>query len=130
MATHIPSLKNRVYEFIGAQGTYGATDEEIQDNTGMHLPTELARRVELVKEGLVRDSGSTRKTARNRDAVVWIADSVPLEVRPAPWPKQRRTAKNHFQSIVERVEEIIATRHMPAVKLALIRQAIDQPELF
>jgi predicted transcriptional regulator len=48
-----------------------ATDEEIQDALGMGPSTERPRRVELVRAGLVRDSGETRATRSGRQAVVW-----------------------------------------------------------
>ncbi len=51
----------------------GATDEEIQEVTGMEGNTERPRRTELVRLGLVKDSGQVRKTRSGRDAVVWVA---------------------------------------------------------
>ena len=58
-----------VWGFI--QGMKGATDEEIQHALGMNPSTERPRRIELVRMGLVVDSGETRKTASGRSAVVW-----------------------------------------------------------
>lgn len=51
----------------------GATDEEIQNILPMSANSQRPRRQELVKAGLVVDSGRTRKTASFFDAVVWIA---------------------------------------------------------
>lgn len=54
---------------------YGATDEQLQDDLGMPSSTERPRRVELVKEGAVVDSGRTRETRSGRQATVWMATS-------------------------------------------------------
>lgn len=51
----------------------GATDEELQRFIPMSANSQRPRRQELVKAGLVVDSGRTRKTAAYFDAVVWIA---------------------------------------------------------
>lgn len=51
----------------------GMTDEEIQTALSMNPSTERPRRVELVRMGLVRDSGRTRSTRSGRKAVVWLA---------------------------------------------------------
>ena len=65
--------RTRVLTVIRLEGERGATDEEIQDALDMNPSTERPRRVELVKLGLVEDSGETRKTRSNRSAVVWTA---------------------------------------------------------
>jgi len=50
----------------------GLIDEEIQTALNVQPPGALrARRVELVKAGLVRDSGKTRLTSNGRAATVW-----------------------------------------------------------
>jgi hypothetical protein len=64
-------LRRQVYQFVTVQGDYGATDEEIQDHLCMNPSTERPRRVELVQEGLVVDSGGVRFTKARRRAVVW-----------------------------------------------------------
>lgn len=51
----------------------GATDEEMQRVIPMSANSQRPRRQELVKVGLVKDSGRTRKTASFFDAVVWVA---------------------------------------------------------
>ena len=62
-------LRGVVLAFI--KGAGGATDEEISTGTGLPPNTSRPRRVELVDMGLVRDSGTRRKTASGRSAVVW-----------------------------------------------------------
>lgn len=51
----------------------GLTDEEGTDQTRLSGSTYRPRRVELVREGRVRDSGRTRRTKSGRAAVVWEA---------------------------------------------------------
>lgn len=51
----------------------GMTDEEIQQSAKMNPSTQRPRRVELVKSGLIYDSGETRLTSSGRKAVVWKA---------------------------------------------------------
>lgn len=51
----------------------GLTDEEIQRVLKLNPSTERPRRIELVKAGLVRDSGRKRQTISGREATVWVA---------------------------------------------------------
>lgn len=61
----------------------GLTDHQLQDMLRMNPSTQRPRRVELVRSGLVVDSGFQRMTPSGRKAVVWIV---------AP-PKQSPTFK-------------------------------------
>jgi len=57
-----------VLEFLIAQGSYGATDNEIIEATGLNPSTARPRRIDLMHDGLVEDSG------RRRDnCTVWVA---------------------------------------------------------
>lgn len=60
--------------------TSGRTDEEIQYDLMMSPNTERPRRCELVKLGLVVDSGARRKTLSGRNAIIWVA-SEPCQGR-------------------------------------------------
>ena len=66
------TLRGKIYRFLQKRGHFGATDEELQTLCQMNPSTQRPRRIELVERGLVKDSGERRKTASNRDAVVWI----------------------------------------------------------
>jgi len=80
---HLNALELVVLEFIRDRGDYGATDEELQGETGLRPDTSRARRVELRDRALVRDSGQRRLTDSGRQAVVWVAnDSSAGEVTP------------------------------------------------
>lgn len=47
------------------------TDEEIGKATGLRGNTVRPRRLELLREGLIEDSGQVRPTRSGRDAIVW-----------------------------------------------------------
>lgn len=47
------------------------TNAELAESTGLYLYTVSPRVTELVKKGLVRDSGERRTTTRGRKAIVW-----------------------------------------------------------
>lgn len=47
------------------------TDEEICEATGLRGSTVRPRRLELLRDGLIEDSGHVRPTRSGRDAIVW-----------------------------------------------------------
>lgn len=65
-----------VQDFIEGNGEYGATDEEIIEAAfavGYVSANSLRpRRVELVRDNVVMDSGERRKTRSGRKAIVWV----------------------------------------------------------
>lgn len=63
--------RDRVLKYIRI--AYGATDEQIATALCMNPSTARPRRVELVRQGLIVDSGRTRLTASGRAATVWEA---------------------------------------------------------
>lgn len=65
------ALRRRVLACLMANGPL--TDEQIQRFSELPASTERPRRVELVRDGRVRDSGERRATASGRSAVVWMA---------------------------------------------------------
>lgn len=64
--------RERVLAYIVRQGEQGATDDELQGVLVMNPSTQRPRRVELVEDGWIEDSGRTRRTVSKRDAVVWV----------------------------------------------------------
>ncbi len=76
IAGHTRNLRARVLAFIIAQGPHGATDDEGETALGIKPQTYTPRRGELVKLGLVRDSGRRRPTPSGRPAAVWIATTA------------------------------------------------------
>lgn len=67
------TLRARVLAHVRACGGAGATDEEIQQATGMPANTERPRRIELVRAGLLVDSGTTARGRSGRAAARWVA---------------------------------------------------------
>lgn len=57
IAPSTATLRGRVLQFLIERGARGAMDEEIQTALRLKCQTETPRRGELVKAGLVRDSG-------------------------------------------------------------------------
>lgn len=73
IAPRAATLRRLVLEWLQSQGEQGGTDEEGRLALGLTVSTCVPRRVELMKAGLVRDSGRTRPTRSGRQATVWIA---------------------------------------------------------
>jgi len=70
------TLRRMVYDAIAAAGVVGLTDEEMLAAVGLPPSSGRPRRIELVRAGLVVDSGKTRRTRSGRSAVVWLASST------------------------------------------------------
>lgn len=69
IASKTERLRALIFASLRAEGS--ATDEELQLRLSLDPSTERPRRVELVKQGLVVDSGKTRLTRSRRPATVW-----------------------------------------------------------
>lgn len=68
---HMARLRKLVYDWLKEHGP--ATDQEMQDGTGLTCNCQTPRRLELVHLGLVSDTGETRKNRSGRAATVWRA---------------------------------------------------------
>ena len=58
-------------------GTARPPTEQLQEALDMPASTERPRRVELVRGGLVRDTGARARTHSGRRAVLWAANGGP-----------------------------------------------------
>lgn len=67
----------RVLNYVRQKGDEGATDEEIALGLPMPQNSERPRRIQLVKAGLLKDSGRTRPFISERHGVVWVAVQIP-----------------------------------------------------
>lgn len=67
------TLRAMIRNHIILQGSYGATDEELQKALNLSGSTERPRRIELWNAGLILDSGFVRKTDSGMAAIVWRA---------------------------------------------------------
>ena len=75
-APRMSSHKARVYQFIVDRGEHGATDQEIQNVLMMSGDTVRPTRGKLLKDGLIYDSGKTRKNENDNDCIVWVASTI------------------------------------------------------
>lgn len=70
------TLRARVLDTIKAAGDSGATDDEIEQATGLVHQTASARRRELALGGKIVDSGQRRPTRSGRKAIVWVLSAA------------------------------------------------------
>lgn len=68
---HVATLRARVLAHLASCGERGATAQELEGALNLSGNTIRPRLVELRETGCVEDSGTTRKTASGRSAVVW-----------------------------------------------------------
>jgi len=61
-----------VYSVLAAAGAAGLTDWQIVNRTGFLRSAVCARRNELVRDGLVIDSGQRRVEPTRSRAIVWV----------------------------------------------------------
>lgn len=73
----VSRLQQAVLDCLRGWGDIGGTDEEIQTFLAMNPSTQRPRRIELVRKGLVVDSGMRRKTKAKKPATVWVACARP-----------------------------------------------------
>lgn len=67
-------LRTRIHGYLQQRGPAGATDLEIEAAFPGVRPSSLrGRRRELEVSGLVRDSGSRRRSPAGRESIVWVA---------------------------------------------------------
>jgi len=69
---HAARQRSLVYDYL-MKHPDGLTDEEMQDGIPIAPSSQRPRRIELVRMGLVRDSGIQRLTKSDRFATVWRA---------------------------------------------------------
>ena len=70
---HVPALRRRVLDCLRTFGDEGATDEQMQEALRMKPQTQTPRRLELVQQNLVRDSGRRRRLKSGNSGKVWVA---------------------------------------------------------
>jgi transcription initiation factor IIE alpha subunit len=65
------SVVKRVFDYLVSQGGQGATDQEIEEATGIAGNTERPARLALEKDGLIKRTRRWRLTRSRRKALVW-----------------------------------------------------------
>jgi hypothetical protein len=68
--------RQRVVEFIKSRGEYGATTEEASEALELRYTTASARFSDLKRDGLIVESGRTRKTRSGCAAAVCVVSRV------------------------------------------------------
>ena len=66
----VSSVRVRVYEYVRERGREGATSDEVEAALGLRHQTASARIRELVKKGVLTNSGARRRTRSGRTARV------------------------------------------------------------
>ncbi len=66
-------IRRQVYRYIVSRGDDGTTDDAAEEVLDLKHTTYTARSGEVVKQGLVRDSGFRDKTRSGRNAALWVA---------------------------------------------------------
>lgn len=110
MKAHDPAVRSRVLGFILARGARGATDQEVEDYTGLRHQTASSTRRRLVLSGHVKDSGQTRLNPSGRQAVVWVAVEGPVVVPPPPSRPPTQAAQRATLADLRRLYRV-ARRH-------------------
>jgi hypothetical protein len=73
IAGYAPIQRGFILGYLCERGEVGATDDEGELALGIIAQSYTPRRGELVRAGLVVDSGERRPTRRGRGAIVWRA---------------------------------------------------------
>lgn len=68
---HTGTARRRVFDALARFRDRGMTDEDLQRYLAMSPNSTRPRRIELVEQGLVIDSGERRPTDSGASAVVW-----------------------------------------------------------
>ena len=68
------SWRRKVYDYVSSKGFDGATDQEIQAYFDKSGDTIRPTRKTLEKDGLLLDSGRTRKNAAGNECTIWITN--------------------------------------------------------
>lgn len=67
--------RKRVYDFIVDRGFEGATDQEMQQYFDKSGDTIRPVRVSLIRDGILMDSGRTRKNTSGNQCIVWVVNT-------------------------------------------------------
>lgn len=74
LQSHVERDRAAILAYITDEGDSGATDDEIENATGIKGNSARPRRIELARAGLIEGrDGETRKTRSGRPAVIWFA---------------------------------------------------------
>ena len=66
--------ENRIFAFLHSKGKHGATDQEVEDGTGIPGNSERPARLSLEKRGAIKRTKRTRLTRSGCPAIVWVVN--------------------------------------------------------
>ena len=72
----IKTQRQAILEYIIQCGTYGATDNEIQDALDLSGSTQRPRRGELAAMNKIKQNGKKRSNRQGNACAVWVACDV------------------------------------------------------
>jgi hypothetical protein len=75
-APRMSEKRARVYQYLVDRMERGATDQEMQAALKMSGDTLRPTRGKLLKDGLIYDSGATRKNENGNDCIVWVVSTI------------------------------------------------------
>jgi len=75
-APRMSEKRARVFQYLVDRMDRGATDQEMQAALKMSGDTLRPTRGKLLKEGLIYDSGTTRKNENGNDCIVWVVSTI------------------------------------------------------
>jgi hypothetical protein len=75
-APRMSEKRARVFQYLVDRMERGATDQEMQAALKMSGDTLRPTRGKLLKEGLIYDSGTTRKNENGNDCIVWVVSTI------------------------------------------------------
>lgn len=83
---------DKIFNHIGHAGEFGVTDDEGIVHVGMDGNSYRPCRINLMNQGLVKDSGLRRLTRRNRNAVVWELTELGRRIYEEGLKRERKYA--------------------------------------
>lgn len=126
--------RERIMQYIIAQGLRGATDGEMQDALGIPGDTQRPRRDELAASGAIRLNGQHRKSPHSNSPLqIWVAawDKIaapPTEKRPPKSTATNPGARLHRPSL-EPIHGPTLDAMAPAELLALAERLPSWPRM-
>ena len=101
-------LERVVFEEIEKAGPLGCTDKELEDRCQLSHESTSARRRKLVEKGLVKDSGSKRKSPAGREVSIWVLGKENF-VRPGPDQPMRhaKPSKKELETALAELRQLM-----------------------
>jgi hypothetical protein len=116
-------FRRKVFDWFVSRGKRGATDDECQIDMNLSHQSQTVRRWELMKAGLVRDSGRKLPTQTGCPAIVWVATGKPYE--DVDWASLDKTIRP-VAVLRAQVKTLIAQRDLARAEVAKLRARLEK----